>query len=621
MKKVFSPADFGLGKLFYDISDAVIAMDTTTGRICLWNPAAEQLFGYSSEEALGMLVADLMPVEYKEKHSAGVKAYSESGKGLYVGSREALALPAVRRDGQTITIELTINPANMPGLEKFVLAIVRDTTSRSQMEKSLAAREEQLASAQRIARLGSWEWDIKSNRITWSDELYRIFDVDPSGFEATYAAYIERIHPHDLDLVRSNIEAAFETFESFEFDHQIVRPDGTTRWVHSTGEVQVEQDVPVVMRGTAIDITERRQAQEAEARLAAIIQSTDLSVTSLTPDGIIETWNPGAERLYGYTAEEIVGKPYRILVPDFELERHYKLFDSVRDGLSVGGFEMQRVTKQGSMIYVSISAAPLMDSSGRLVAISAISFDVTSQKSAERASEEAFVSQRLALQRMEQVDEMKNAIMAAVSHDLRTPLTSVLGYALTLQKEDRFTAEQRADMINRLVSNARKLDRILADLLDLDRLARGTLEPQRVEANVTKLAREVAGNLEGPVGAVQVEGEDVIGNVDAPKVERIIENLLVNAVRHTPEGTPVRIRVTVGGNGILITVEDEGKGVPDDLKESIFEPFQRGEALDHSPGSGIGLSLVSRFAELHGGKAWVEDREGGGAAFKVLLPT
>ncbi|MDQ3766697.1 MAG: sensor histidine kinase, partial [Actinomycetota bacterium] len=166
-----------------------------------------------------------------------------------------------------------------------------------------------------------------------------------------------------------------------------------------------------------------------------------------------------------------------------------------------------------------------------------------------------------------------------------------------------------------------KLDRILTDLLDLDRLARGTLEPQRVEANVTKLAREVAGNLEGPVGAVQVEGEDVIGHIDAPKVERIIENLLVNAVRHTPEGTPVRARVTGGGNGILITVEDEGQGVPDDLKELIFESFQRGEVSDHSPGSGIGLSLVSRFAELHGGKAWVEDREGGGAAFKVLLPT
>jgi signal transduction histidine kinase len=210
-----------------------------------------------------------------------------------------------------------------------------------------------------------------------------------------------------------------------------------------------------------------------------------------------------------------------------------------------------------------------------------------------------------------------------VSHELRTPLAAVLGFALTLEREEvQLQDSERRAIIQRLAVNARKLDQLLSDLLDLDRLDRGILEPRRKPTDVASLVRRVVENSE-VLGTrpVRVEAQLVVTQLDGPKVERIVENLLVNAARHTPPDSTIWVRVTPEEQGVLITVEDEGAGVPAELREKIFEPFRQGPGTPaHSPGVGIGLSLVARFAELHGGRAWVDERPGGGASFKVFLP-
>jgi signal transduction histidine kinase/putative methionine-R-sulfoxide reductase with GAF domain len=256
--------------------------------------------------------------------------------------------------------------------------------------------------------------------------------------------------------------------------------------------------------------------------------------------------------------------------------------------------------------------------------------DITERKRAEEALMEserrysdAFRREREATQRLRALDEMKNTFLEAVSHDLRTPLTSILGSALTLEQAGLGLPEEDAlDLIRRIATNARKLERLLSDLLDLDRLQRGILTPQRRPTDVTALVRQVVGDAEGLVGRqVDIDAEPVIVPVDAAKVERIVENLITNAARHTPPGTPVTIRVKGQDEGVLITVEDRGSGVPEEFREAVFEPFEQGAPpTSHSPGVGVGLSLVARFAELHGGRAWVEEREGGGASFHVFLP-
>jgi PAS domain S-box-containing protein len=235
----------------------------------------------------------------------------------------------------------------------------------------------------------------------------------------------------------------------------------------------------------------------------------------------------------------------------------------------------------------------------------------------------ALERERAAAEHLRAVDEMKTTFLHAVSHDLRTPLTTVLGIALTLERRAAgLPARDLADLLHRLSGNARKLDGLLADLLDLDRLARGTLTPRRQLVDVGALVRRIVDEADlHQEHAVVVTAPAVQIAVDAPKVERIVENLVVNAARHTKTGTTIWVGVHPRPDGVLLVVEDEGPGVPAQLREQIFQPFHQGRNVaDHAPGSGIGLALVAQFASLHGGRAWIEDRQGGGASFRVFLP-
>jgi signal transduction histidine kinase len=209
-----------------------------------------------------------------------------------------------------------------------------------------------------------------------------------------------------------------------------------------------------------------------------------------------------------------------------------------------------------------------------------------------------------------------------VSHELRTPLSAVLGSALTLERLGGELGERdRADLLRAVTSNARRLERMLSDLLDLDRLTRGVIRPRLIPEELGRLVRGVIEDSEfATERRIEVETHPMVIPVDAPKVQRILENLLANALKYTPRGTPIWVRVRRIPEGALLEVDDAGPGVPPELRETIFEPFRQGSNRDaHAPGVGIGLSLVKRFAELHRGRAWVEERPGGGAAFRVIL--
>jgi PAS domain S-box-containing protein len=292
--------------------------------------------------------------------------------------------------------------------------------------------------------------------------------------------------------------------------------------------------------------------------------------------------------------------------------------------------EYRALGREGETVWLRDLVHVARDAKGT-AQVRGLIFDVTERKRAEQAlrrSErkylEAFHREREATQRLRALDEMKNTFLEAVSHDLRTPLTSILGSALTLEQAGTSLPQEDAlDLVRRIASNARKLERLLSDLLDVDRLQRGIISPQRRQTDVAALIRhavEEADLLGDRTVEVDVE-EPLVADLDSAKVERIVENLLANAARHTPKHSRVWVVARHHDRGVLLMVEDEGEGVPVELREAVFEPFRQGPGpSDHSPGVGVGLSLVARFAELHGGSAWVKDRPGGGASFRVYLP-
>ncbi len=223
---------------------------------------------------------------------------------------------------------------------------------------------------------------------------------------------------------------------------------------------------------------------------------------------------------------------------------------------------------------------------------------------------------------LREMNEVKDTLLHAVSHDLKGPLAGIIGAMSTLRRgnELQLTVDEVESLYQMIEQSGRKMNRLIDDMLDLERLDRGQVQPEREPTDVGEMVRRVAREAPGmDTHPVRIDGEQLLANIDPAKVERIVENLLVNAARHTPGGTPVHVAVRSSDHGITLVVEDEGPGVPEELKGTLFDPFRQGPTAA-GRGVGIGLSLVRSFAELHGGSANIEDRDGGGARFVVMLP-
>lgn len=610
-------------------TDVITRTRLPEGTLMYVSPASRTVLGYEPEELIGTSATDLIHPEDMRRLRDGEQTRFDAAGNLRLEYR------ARHRDGHWVWIESMVHAVtDDDGAAVETVSIARDVTKRKRAEEGLRERGQQLAEAQRLAHIGSFEWDMDTNAVRWSDELYRIYGLDQEQFGATYESFLEHVHPDDRELVVSNVAAACRDGTMVEFDERVIRPDGTVRTLHTEGRVVRDEDGrPLRLVGVCQDVTERveseralRDSEERFRRLAENAQDIIFRYRFLPEPGF-EYVSPATTAITGYTPEEHYADPtlgVRMVHPD---DQH--LLENL-GSISQGPIVLRWVRKDGSIIWTEQRNVPVFEQSGRLVAIEGIARDVTDRilaeqalRQSERRYQEAYEREREVSERLRVLDDMKNSFLTAVSHEFRTPLTSILGFAETMAREDlAIDAVEAREMSRRILGGAQKLDRLLLDLLDLDRMSRGILEPRRRAVEVAALVHGVVESFESLMTRpVIVDARPVTATVDPAKVERIVENLLANAVKHTPRGTPIWVRVGPHEAGVLIAVEDAGPGIPTDLREAVFEPFQQGPELQaHAPGTGVGLSLVAGFASMHGGRAWVEERLGGGASFRVFLP-
>ncbi|MFL5736759.1 MAG: ATP-binding protein [Actinomycetota bacterium] len=389
--------------------------------------------------------------------------------------------------------------------------------------------------------------------------------------------------------------------------------------------------VLIRLRGLMVDVSEHRrterQLRETEARYRSLVEGMPAAVY-IAEFGAEGGWlyvSPRIEQITGYTSEEwmVSGELWndRIVADDRDaaLEAEQRLLR----GEGRLQCEYRLIGKDGRILWIREEADALPDEKGRPVALQGVMYDITEQKRIEERLREALSTEKEATQRLTALREMEKSFMQAVSHDIRTPLTTILGSATMLERDDLKLSEEDAKELTRgMAWNARRLHRLVTNLLDLDRLSASDVAENRELTDIGKLTETVLRECIDEDHPIRRDIEEsVLAEVDSPQVERIVENLVTNAIRYTPPGTPIWVSIRSENDGALLIVEDAGPGVPEELRATIFEPFRQGnESVKHNPGVGIGLSLVSRFAEIHGGRAWVDERDGGGASFKVFLP-
>lgn len=434
------------------------------------------------------------------------------------------------------------------------------------------------------------------------------------------------VHPDDRQGVLREDADTLENGLPFDRDYRVTASDGRTVWLNDRAvPVRDSEGRLIHWQGFMLDITPRKEAEEAlakaEERYRFLVErgplATYLVQYSKYPEIHPVYLSPQFEEIFGYPLARWQESDFwdSLVHPD---DREMLHIEDAR-AMAEGNFDIEyrMIAADGNVVWIHDKAEVVLADDGTQVWKGYV-LDITQRHHAIEEREEAWRQERMAREKVEEVSSLKDVLLQAVSHDIRTPLTAILGMATTLtHPELELTDQDRVEFARRIVVNTTRLDRLVSDLLDLDRLSRGELHANLLTVDLADIAREVAGFIDLQGHEVTVETVPTVIQADRAKVERMIDNLLGNALKHTPTDARVWLRVEMMDDGGLIVVEDDGPGVPDSEREVIFDIYRR---ASEAPGSGIGLSLVRRFAEIHGGRAWVAERPGGGASFRVWLP-
>jgi PAS domain S-box-containing protein len=372
----------------------------------------------------------------------------------------------------------------------------------------------------------------------------------------------------------------------------------------------------VVITGHA---DEPRGVDSLEQRLQLLVDSVvDYAIYLLSPQGVIQSWNTGAQRLKGYTADEVLGRHYSIFYPQQDREDGLpqRLLDEARARGSAA-HSGWRVRKDGTQFWADVVITALRGADGALAGFAKVTRDMTESHQAEEARQRALADQQRALETLAELDRWRREFISSVVHDVKNPVIAITAFA-ALALEELPTDAPSREFVERILSNAHSLDALVDHLRTFAQLESGQVdlepEPIALQGFVDDLLADMEPVVAGHPVHTDLDGAEVLA--DRRGLERILRNLVSNAARHTPPGRSIVIRATRGPDLVTVEVADDGDGIPEQLLPRLFERFERGR---HG-GTGLGLAIVKQFVELHGGEVSAASSPGEGSTLRFTLP-
>ena len=363
-----------------------------------------------------------------------------------------------------------------------------------------------------------------------------------------------------------------------------------------------------------IDITERKRAEEVERQMAALVESADDAIVAKNLDGIIISWNPGAERLLGYSVKEIIGQPVTRLLPEDRVEEEAMILGRIRRGERVAQFETLRRKNDGSLVEVSLTISPIRDTDGRIVGASKIMRDITERKRSEMAL------RRSNAELAQMNTELDNFVYTA-SHDLRAPLTGIGSIVQWIIEDDRALAEESRGRLGLILTRVERMKQLLTDIRDYARNDRNAVH-SGTPVSAATLVANVAATAHVPPGfSIRVDPSLEPVQVLRVPLEQVLHNLVSNAIKHhdRPAGA-VTVSVQHHAPWLRFSVIDDGPGIPEEYRETIFEMFKTLKPRDEVEGSGMGLALVRKIVGKMGGRCGVDPAAKRGSDFWFEWP-
>src|SRR5262245_25185560 len=406
-----------------------------------------------------------------------------------------------------------------------------------------------------------------------------------------------------------------------DYQTQRLRKDGQPLEVYLS-VTPVLDEITNLLGGIHVLRSYSRHSQlDPQMLLTAIFESADDAIITKDLNGVVTSWNPGAERLFGYEAAEMIGKPISILIPSDQSDEEPKILRRIRSGQPVDHYEAKRQTKDGRILDISLTVSPIRDSKGNIVGASKIARDITERKRVE-------IREREAKQRAEALSRSKDEFIATVSHELRTPMTAILGWVRMLASGQlKVDAQKKAlEVIER---NARSQAQLIEDLLDMSRIISGKLKLTMTDVDLSAV---IAAVIESHRPTAEVKSIRVRMAIDPAakpvvadqeRLRQVLWNLLSNALKFTPSGGQVQVSLDRLESFARISVVDNGIGIKPEFLPHVFDRFSQADSsiTRFHGGLGMGLSIVKSIVELHGGEVSVSSAgEGKGATFTVMLP-